>query len=220
MYASSLISILSLALATVAIPVPGGPDPNGPIPTIGFKGAAWANVTLCTYAMSITPPSAWDAFLEEDGSHISFWSGTIVQYNTYDGWAGTIYGGGLTGDNEATWGTPDMTSCAKVNGFDYCFTGSFLATPIYPDPKLAIWGPNTKNAHVQLPTSEPNQINSAGSNLCLTHWPKSAVQAVTSPNFIPYSTVTFCEVDDAGELPEPCIYGAATWSYYDLPYTL
>ncbi|KAK6346630.1 hypothetical protein TWF696_006750 [Orbilia brochopaga] len=197
MFTTGLFSIISLALAAAANPVPATSSDSRP------KGDAWADVTLCSYVV-------------ESGSTVTNYLGQIFQYTTWDGWTATIYSDLTQVSNTAVWTDSYIPHC--VYSSPYCFVGTWQPTQANPHPEMFVWGPYTGvGKAVKIPITSPNTKvpanNNAGSELCLDKWP---VQSLPGG---PYKT--YCVANDYnGKLGPLCTWGSATFSYYNQPYTL
>ena len=208
---SSLSLILASALVASAAPAPFS------------KGAAWANVTQCAYTVSLGYPTGdpknalrWDPPIT--------YIGTVMQYFTWDGWSSTAYSSLSPVDNNKPWSDSLKPYCTNVYGYDYCFTGSWQKTAANPNPQLSVWGPNTLNKHVQLPTSQPDKVveakgSGSGQDLCLAKWP-----VLSLPGSAPAGGAigqSYCTTKwDGTPLPQCPLARSQTWSYYRQPYTL
>lgn len=213
MLLSSLSLILASALAASAAPAADPARPNGD---------AWAEVTQCAYSVSLGYPTG-------DPNNALRWDppityiGTILQYYTWDGWSSTTYSSLSKVESNQYWADSYKPYCSKVNGYDYCFSGTFQKTIANPNPKLYVWGPNTLNSHVQLPTSpsktaEPK--NNGKQSLCLQKWPILSVGTERAP---PGGAIGrgVCSTDWKGNpLPQCPLALSQTNSYYNQPYTL
>ncbi|KAK6346624.1 hypothetical protein TWF696_006744 [Orbilia brochopaga] len=203
----TLLSIASLIWAVTATPVPA---PGGPSPAYRPKGNAWADVTSCHYVSSYLDAA-------RTGYINTYYVGTIVQYNTWNGASTTIYSQ-LAPISNNTCSRIDLkipfctSNDPKVNRL--CFQGSWQATQSEPNPSLYMWNsPSSPTAYV-LPAASPNEKvpanNNAAQTLCLQKWPVSSLPGIVSN--------AYCVTNDGnGKLAPPCAWGSATWSYYNLP---
>ncbi|KAJ6260768.1 hypothetical protein Dda_4997 [Drechslerella dactyloides] len=202
MFAAHIFSIISLALVAAANPVPATS------PAMPAKGDAWTDVTLCSYAVS--QQGATEAYTTR------FFLGQIVQYTTWDGWKATIYSNLAEVSDTSVWTDSYTPHCVFPS--PYCFVGTWQATTQNPKPEIWIWGPHTGiGKAVKISARNPDKKEPANNNeaqsLCLNKWKVSDLPAATIR--------AYCVNNDYnGKLSAPCIWGSATSSYYNQPYTL
>ena len=220
---SSFSPIVALVLGVTAAPAAEAPVARA-VP--GVNGAAWAEVTQCSYTFSLGYPTydpnnaiRWDPPVD--------YIGTIFRYFTYDGWSMTAYSnlGRVNKTSPASWPESSQTNCVGVNGYNYCFAGTFQSTNANPNPSLSVWGPNTQSNHVRLPTSSPDTKVEAKSNaaqtLCLAKWSVDFIQNMQPSPPGGARGATYCTSKwDGTPLPQCPSFKSQTWTYRNQPYTL